>query len=175
MLVRGLSGLQREELEQDRTHEGGTGLTDHTTEFTRRIAEELHLRAQPSRKPPSSLLDEGNTIPFIARYRKEMTGELDENQLRDVQRGVCKPCATSANTPRGSTPPDRRARQDDPGTRSRHPEREDPDRTGRPLPPLPSEAQDTGMRSTGKRSRTAHELASRPPNGRCARRGGPHT
>ncbi|CAM3486520.1 Tex family protein [Marinicrinis lubricantis] len=28
------------------------------------------------------LLDEGNTIPFIARYRKEMTGELDETQIR---------------------------------------------------------------------------------------------
>lgn len=32
-----------------------------------------------------SLLDEGNTIPFIARYRKEMTGTLDENQLRDIE------------------------------------------------------------------------------------------
>jgi protein Tex len=31
------------------------------------------------------LLDEGNTIPFIARYRKEMTGELDENQLRALE------------------------------------------------------------------------------------------
>jgi uncharacterized protein len=30
------------------------------------------------------LLDEGNTIPFIARYRKEVTGELDEAQLRDI-------------------------------------------------------------------------------------------
>ncbi|WP_051344190.1 Tex family protein [Alicyclobacillus herbarius] len=30
------------------------------------------------------LLDEGNTIPFIARYRKEATGELDENQLREI-------------------------------------------------------------------------------------------
>lgn len=28
------------------------------------------------------LLDEGNTLPFIARYRKEMTGSLDEEQLR---------------------------------------------------------------------------------------------
>lgn len=28
------------------------------------------------------LLDEGNTVPFIARYRKEATGELDEEQLR---------------------------------------------------------------------------------------------
>ncbi|GAP16065.1 transcriptional accessory protein [Longilinea arvoryzae] len=31
------------------------------------------------------LLEEGNTIPFIARYRKEMTGTLDEEQLRQVQ------------------------------------------------------------------------------------------
>lgn len=34
------------------------------------------------------LLDEGNTIPFIARYRKEMTGELDENQLRAIEERV---------------------------------------------------------------------------------------
>nr|WP_308113430.1 Tex family protein [Alicyclobacillus tolerans] len=32
-----------------------------------------------------SLLDEGNTVPFIARYRKEMTGTLDENQIRSIQ------------------------------------------------------------------------------------------
>ncbi|OFW74925.1 MAG: RNA-binding transcriptional accessory protein [Alicyclobacillus sp. RIFOXYA1_FULL_53_8] len=31
------------------------------------------------------LLDEGNTVPFIARYRKEMTGTLDENQIRSIQ------------------------------------------------------------------------------------------
>lgn len=36
-------------------------------------------------KSAVSLLDEGNTIPFIARYRKEMTGELDETQLRDIE------------------------------------------------------------------------------------------
>ncbi len=30
------------------------------------------------------LIEEGNTIPFIARYRKEATGELDETQLRDI-------------------------------------------------------------------------------------------
>ena len=30
------------------------------------------------------LLDEGNTIPFIARYRKEVTGELDEEQIRNI-------------------------------------------------------------------------------------------
>ncbi|HEY3315110.1 MAG TPA: Tex family protein [Bacillota bacterium] len=30
------------------------------------------------------LFDEGNTIPFVARYRKELTGEMDENVLRDL-------------------------------------------------------------------------------------------
>jgi len=30
------------------------------------------------------LLDEGSTIPFIARYRKEMTGEMDETKLREL-------------------------------------------------------------------------------------------
>ena len=30
------------------------------------------------------LLDAGNTIPFIARYRKEMTGEMDETLLRTL-------------------------------------------------------------------------------------------
>lgn len=32
------------------------------------------------------LLDDGNTVPFIARYRKERTGNLDEVQIRDVAR-----------------------------------------------------------------------------------------
>ncbi|MDB5052849.1 MAG: Tex-like protein, partial [Bacilli bacterium] len=36
-------------------------------------------------KTTIGLLDEGNTIPFIARYRKEMTGELDENELRAIE------------------------------------------------------------------------------------------
>ncbi len=31
------------------------------------------------------LLDEGNTVPFIARYRKEMTGALDEVSIKDIQ------------------------------------------------------------------------------------------
>src|SRR5690625_6094329 len=31
-----------------------------------------------------SLLDEGNTVPFIARYRKEVTGGLDEIQIKKI-------------------------------------------------------------------------------------------
>ena len=30
------------------------------------------------------LIDEGNTIPFIARYRKEATGDMKDEQLRDL-------------------------------------------------------------------------------------------
>ena len=30
------------------------------------------------------LIDEGNTIPFIARYRKELTGSLDDQILRQI-------------------------------------------------------------------------------------------
>ena len=31
------------------------------------------------------LIDEGNTIPFIARYRKEVTGSLNDEALRNLQ------------------------------------------------------------------------------------------
>lgn len=31
-----------------------------------------------------NLLDDGNTVPFVARYRKEMTGSLDEEQIRII-------------------------------------------------------------------------------------------
>ncbi len=37
-----------------------------------------------------SLLDDGNTVPFIARYRKEATGALDDAQVRDVQDEVAR-------------------------------------------------------------------------------------
>jgi protein Tex len=50
----------------------------------KQIAQELQI-AVGRVKTTIGLLDEGNTIPFIARYRKEMTGELDENQLRDIE------------------------------------------------------------------------------------------
>ncbi|MCL6602569.1 MAG: RNA-binding transcriptional accessory protein [Paenibacillus sp.] len=48
------------------------------------ISAELQLPGSKVRAA-AGLLDEGNTIPFIARYRKEMTGELDENELRAIE------------------------------------------------------------------------------------------
>lgn len=52
-------------------------------EFTQIIAQELGLRLNQV-KEAVQLIDAGNTIPFIARYRKEATGELDENALRSI-------------------------------------------------------------------------------------------
>ncbi|AEI39246.1 Tex family protein [Paenibacillus mucilaginosus] len=75
------------------TQEGtGTPVLEMTDEkraavrerILKQIAGELSLPAGKV-KTTVGLLEEGNTIPFIARYRKEMTGELDENQLRDIE------------------------------------------------------------------------------------------
>ncbi|QDT25794.1 30S ribosomal protein S1 [Gimesia panareensis] len=51
------------------------------------IAEELNLTSQQIQNV-IALLDEGNTVPFITRYRKERTGNLDEVQIRDIQKRV---------------------------------------------------------------------------------------
>jgi protein Tex len=48
------------------------------------IANQLKIRASQV-AATIELLDGGNTIPFIARYRKEATGTLDEEQLRSVE------------------------------------------------------------------------------------------
>ncbi|GGG14353.1 Tex family protein [Paenibacillus aceti] len=61
----------------------GPSGAEEQKQIVRQIAKELNLSLKQVRTT-ASLLDEGNTIPFIARYRKEMTGELDENQLRDI-------------------------------------------------------------------------------------------
>ena len=55
-----------------------------------RIAEELSAlpsgRVQPQQVAAAvALLDEGSTVPFIARYRKEVTGSLDDTQLRMLE------------------------------------------------------------------------------------------
>lgn len=46
-----------------------------------RLSEELSIR-QSQIEAAVKLIDDGNTIPFIARYRKEVTGSLDDEQLR---------------------------------------------------------------------------------------------
>ncbi|PKU26671.1 Tex family protein [Telmatospirillum siberiense] len=51
--------------------------------ITRRLAEELSV-ATSQVDAAVRLIDEGNTVPFIARYRKEATGGLDDSQLRKL-------------------------------------------------------------------------------------------
>ena len=52
--------------------------------ISRRIADELGVREQQV-NATVALLDEGSTVPFIARYRKEVTGSLDDSQLRNLE------------------------------------------------------------------------------------------
>ncbi|MCF1438092.1 MAG: RNA-binding transcriptional accessory protein, partial [Shewanella sp.] len=51
--------------------------------IARIIAQELNVREQQV-NATIGLLDEGATVPFIARYRKEVTGGLDDTQLRNL-------------------------------------------------------------------------------------------
>jgi len=49
-----------------------------------RIARQLNVRPEQV-AATVALLDDGNTLPFIARYRKEATGSLDEEQIRHIE------------------------------------------------------------------------------------------
>src|SRR5687768_1862197 len=51
--------------------------------YETRIASKLNI---PTTRVAATieLFDGGNTIPFVARYRKELTGGLDEDQLRQL-------------------------------------------------------------------------------------------
>lgn len=51
--------------------------------ITEQLADELKIRLTQI-EAAVALIDAGNTIPFIARYRKEATGGLDDGQLRDL-------------------------------------------------------------------------------------------
>ena len=87
--------------------------------FCRIIAGEIQARPEQV-DAAVRLLDEGNTVPFIARYRKEITGGLDDTQLRNLEtrlsaswkrdvRRSSNPFPSKANSPmiwrRPSTPP----------------------------------------------------------------------
>ncbi len=58
-----------------------------TQTYDHKIAARLNV---PAGKVAATiqLLDEGNTLPFIARYRKEVTGGLDEEQIRQIEEQV---------------------------------------------------------------------------------------
>lgn len=56
---------------------------DNKLDIAAKIAEELEIKKWQV-EAVIKLIDEGNTIPFIARYRKEAHGSLDDEQLRNL-------------------------------------------------------------------------------------------
>ncbi|PUU94936.1 MAG: uncharacterized protein CI947_405 [Halanaerobium sp.] len=57
------------------------------SDLMQQAAVELNLKKE-NIKATVELLDSGNTVPFIARYRKEMTGSLDEEEIRNVEEKI---------------------------------------------------------------------------------------
>jgi uncharacterized protein len=55
----------------------------HMTDIAAQLAQEIRIRPEQA-KAAIDLLDGGATVPFIARYRKEATGGLDDIQLREL-------------------------------------------------------------------------------------------
>src|SRR5215469_11301655 len=60
--------------------------TEHPLDLSR-IAQDLQIR-RVQVENVVQLLDEGNTVPFITRYRKERTGGLNEEVIRRVQERI---------------------------------------------------------------------------------------
>ena len=52
-------------------------------DILQKLSEEFHLKRNQVENTVQ-LIDDGNTIPFIARYRKEVTGSLDDQLLREL-------------------------------------------------------------------------------------------
>ena len=67
---------------------------EHLKIFTQLIASELHLQ-EHAVENTLKLLDEGCTIPFISRYRKERTGGLDEVQITAINWVIIFRCSIS--------------------------------------------------------------------------------
>jgi uncharacterized protein len=60
------------------------------TRLTRELGIELQAIARTV-----ALLDEGNTLPFITRYRRDETGGLDEEQIGSWRSGSTRSCVQS--------------------------------------------------------------------------------
>src|SRR5215203_6611740 len=58
--------------------------THNMTSIAQRIADELQVRVAQV-DATIALLDDKATVPFVARYRKEATGGLDDTQLRTLE------------------------------------------------------------------------------------------
>src|SRR5687767_14203640 len=64
-------------------------MTESKTIDLGHVARDLNLPTDKVQRTVE-LLDDGNTVPFITRYRKDVTGGLDEEQIRGIQSRVGK-------------------------------------------------------------------------------------
>ncbi len=123
------------------------------TSIAQRIADELHVRVSQV-DATIALLDDKSTVPFIARYRKEATGGLDDTQLRALDerlaylRELEDRRATIAEQHRRAGKDDARARRGD--RRRRH-----EGAARRSLPALQAETAHEGADRPRSRARTA--------------------
>jgi uncharacterized protein len=80
----GLALVAQDLATQNQLHSAGTTIENLTPEILLHIAQALNV---PLRGLVAviELLDDGGTVPFIARYRKEATGNLDEVQILDIE------------------------------------------------------------------------------------------
>ncbi len=58
-------------------------------DISRQLAKLLELDPQATART-IELLDNGNTVPFIARYRKEVTGDMSDDTLRELERQLAR-------------------------------------------------------------------------------------
>ena len=80
-------------------------------QIVRQLAAEIKV-SESQVRAAVELLDGGATVPFIARYRKEVTGGLDDIQLRELEARLSVP-ARAGRPPRDRAQGDRRAGQAD--------------------------------------------------------------
>ena len=104
------------------------------------------------------LIDEGNTIPFISRYRKEATGTLNDEQLRNLNERLTylRNLEDKKNQVLSSIEDQGIKEHRRPGQADRRTEGTDPGSTDAgsrrgPLPPVPSEETYQGNHCQGKR------------------------
>ena len=98
-----------------------------------------------------NLMDEGNTIPFIARYRKEMHGAMDDTDAAESGDPPDLPAQSSGAPGRGKKV-HRKSGQADAGAVRRHRQRRHHGGGGRPVPPLQAETPHPRLHRPGKRA-----------------------
>ena len=118
-----------------------------------RIAQDLQIR-RVQVESVVQLLDEGNTVPFITRYRKERTGNLNEVVIHEIQLRVQrlrelaerKETILKAIEAQGKLTPD---------LTDRHPVGRQSQAAGRPLSAVQAQEAHQGLRRPRSRARTA--------------------